>query len=242
MRALLLRLDAPLMSFGGVIVDQHGFTESFPTKSMLTGLCANALGYERRDAERHQDLQGRLEYAARQDREPERMEDYHTVDLGQPHLLDRSWTTRGAPEERRGGAEARRGTHIRYRHYLADGVYTVALTLRGADTTPTLDELAQALCVPARPLSLGRRPCVPSAPVLLGERQGPDLLAILGIEPLCRPRPERAHRARAWWPTRAGLRRGEREVEVCDERDWLNQVHVGRRTVYEGWLEVGGTP
>ena len=43
MRALVLRFDAPLMSFGGVMVDQHGVIDRFPGTAMLTGLLANAL-------------------------------------------------------------------------------------------------------------------------------------------------------------------------------------------------------
>ena len=35
---LLLRFDAPLMSFGGPIVDQRGVTRDFPAASMLAGL------------------------------------------------------------------------------------------------------------------------------------------------------------------------------------------------------------
>jgi CRISPR-associated Cas5-like protein len=37
MDILLLRFDAPLMSFGGVMVDQHGPTDRFPGLAMLTG-------------------------------------------------------------------------------------------------------------------------------------------------------------------------------------------------------------
>ena len=45
MDALVLRLDAPLMSFGGVIVDHHNVTERFPGLSLFAGLFANALGW-----------------------------------------------------------------------------------------------------------------------------------------------------------------------------------------------------
>jgi len=237
MRALLLRLDAPMMSFGGVIVDQNGYSDPFPGKSMLTGLFANALGFDRSEAERHQDLQGRLDHATRCDRPPERMIDYHTVDLGQAHLRDKSWTTRGAPDERAGGIAARRGTHIRYRHFLCDAVYTVAVDLRG-DSAPDLEGLHEALCRPQRPLAIGRKPCVPSGPLSLGIREGNDLPSILETEPLYRPR--KTDSVRGWWSAHPGAREGERVLEVCDERDWLNQIHVGRRRVVEGALALRG--
>ena len=239
MKALLLRLDAPMMSFGGIIVDQNNYTDAFPGKSMLTGLCANALGYDRREAERHQDLQGRLLHAVRRDRRPEPMVDYQTVDLGQPHLLDRSWTTRGVPDERAGGTAARRGTHIRYRHYLADAAFTVALHLRGSGV-PTLEELEAAMNQPARPLAIGRKACVPSTRLVVGIREGEDLVSILEKEPLHRPRKNETETVRGWWPALPGARAGTRTLEVSDERDWLNQVHVGRRRVAEGDLRVQG--
>lgn len=70
------------------------------------------------------------------------------------HIGD--WTTRGSKEDRRGG-EGSSGTHIRYRHYHADRVQIVALTLVPSDPAPTLDDLENALKHPARPLFLGRK-------------------------------------------------------------------------------------
>lgn len=238
MKALVLRLDAPMMSFGGVIVDQNNMTDPFPGKSLLTGLCANALGLDRAEAERHQDLQGRIVHAARRDRAPLPIVDYQTVDLGQPHLRDQSWTTRGAPDERSGGAAAKHGTHIRYRHYLADAVFTVALTLRG-DRSPSLEQLGEAFTRPARPLFIGRKGCFPSGPLVIGEREGPDLVSILETEPLHRRRSD-SDDVRAWWPEHPKARLGHRVLEVADERDWMNQIHVGRRRVIEGNLQVRG--
>ena len=46
--ALILRFDAPLMSFGGPMVDHNGVVQDFPPTSLLTGLIGNALGYEHR--------------------------------------------------------------------------------------------------------------------------------------------------------------------------------------------------
>ncbi|MBZ0116483.1 MAG: type I-E CRISPR-associated protein Cas5/CasD, partial [Sandaracinaceae bacterium] len=159
-RVLLLRLDAPLMSFGGTVVDARNVTDDFPARSMITGLCGNALGYDHRDVRELARLQERVRIGARRDREPERIVDFQTVDLGQPFLLE-GWTTDGRVEGREGGS-AGTGTHIRLRHYLADGVYTVALTLVPADEPPALDDLSRALDEPARPLFIGRKCCLPS--------------------------------------------------------------------------------
>ncbi|MCA3130465.1 MAG: type I-E CRISPR-associated protein Cas5/CasD, partial [Rhodocyclaceae bacterium] len=38
MDCLMLRLDAPLISFGGVVIDQINPVERFPGRSLLAGL------------------------------------------------------------------------------------------------------------------------------------------------------------------------------------------------------------
>ena len=106
MDALILRLDAPLMSFGGVIVDHHNVTERFPGLSLFAGLLSNALGWTHGEGERIGALQDRLIVASRWDIEPEAIVDYHTVDLGQPKMREKGWTTRGEPEHRDGGPDA----------------------------------------------------------------------------------------------------------------------------------------
>jgi CRISPR system Cascade subunit CasD len=46
---LLMRLEAPLMSFGTTAVDHRRPIQPWPAVSMLTGLLANALGWDRSD-------------------------------------------------------------------------------------------------------------------------------------------------------------------------------------------------
>ena len=46
---LILRLEAPLIAFGGVAIDHIGVIRDFPALSMLTGLFANALGFRGRE-------------------------------------------------------------------------------------------------------------------------------------------------------------------------------------------------
>lgn len=245
MKALILRLDAPLMSFGGVMIDQHGFIERFPGTSLFTGLIGNALGWRHGDFHNLQSLQDRIQYAARWDVQPERIVDYHTVDLGQPRMCDPGWTTRGVPEHRRGG-DAKRGTHIRYRYYWADGLMTVALTLTG-DDEPDLESICVALERPARPLFIGRKACLPSRPILDPDpiREGSDLLAILQAVP-CWDRRGRHQdtetRMEACWPAELGFPDGTQgEIRrVYDLRDWPNQLHVGNRERAEG--VIGGRP
>ena len=73
---LILRLDTPLMSFGGVVIDNFGETDDWPSASLLVGIIGNALGYRRTDREDLQALQDRLVFACRADCEGERLRDF----------------------------------------------------------------------------------------------------------------------------------------------------------------------
>lgn len=241
---LVLRLDAPLMSFGGVAVDQHGVTESFPTLSMLTGLLGNALGFEHRDATDLERLQDRIRYAVRRDRAGEPLVDFQTVDLGQD-FMRQGWTAYGEVAERAGGS-ARTGTHIRRRHYWADALFSVVLTLDPLDDQPDLDAVAEALRRPARPLFLGRKPCVPSAPLLAGRLKAVHLRDAVEAAPLQdRSRPEGGGFA-VWWPRLDGepepASSSGRLLAVSDRRDWSNQIHAGRRFVWHSRLPAAEAP
>ncbi len=229
--ALVLRFDAPMMSFGGTLVDHVGVTMDFPGRSMLAGLLGNALGYQHQDFERLQRLQERLRLAVRCDRAGQRIIDYHTVLLGQPWMLE-GWTTRGRPEGRLGGP-ARTGTHVRLRHYIADAVYTVALRLEPPDEAPTLEDLGAALQSPERPLFIGRKCCLPAAPILLGFRRAENLARAALLEPLTATRRHGAQESvRLWVDEGEGRSDGLPRV-VADERDWANQLHVGSRYLRE---------
>ncbi len=238
MDILLLRFDAPLMSFGAVMVDQHGPTERFPGLSMLAGLFGNALGLRHGDASALEALQGRIEYAARWDIEPREILDYHTVDLGQAKMSEPGWTTRGEPEHRTGGISASLGIHQRYRHYWANGVMTLAVSLRaGGEPSPTA--LAERLRHPVRPLFLGRKTCLPCAPLLLGLVEDTDVLSALRNAPAAeRPGQRAPSKMSACWPMSFGEIGPGRCISIYDRRDWRNQIHAGRRQRYEGWLEV----
>ncbi len=235
MDVLLLRLDAPLMSFGAVVVDQNHPVWRFPGAAMLTGLMGNALGWDHRDTDRLQALQDRLRYAARWDAEPELLTDYQTVDLGQDFMVGTGWTTRGRREDRGKGA-ATTGTHIRYRDHWANGVCTLALALDGAGD-PNLSALEQALRFPARPLFIGRKPCLPAGPMLLGRSEAEGVRAALTKEPLAdiglRRRPARIP---ALWPRDEGQK--TQVEERYAPRDWHNNIHRGTKGHAVGFLEV----
>jgi len=247
MKVLFLRFDAPLMSFGSVVVDQHNRTDAFPYRAMLTGLIANALGLTRRDEELQERLQARLRYAARRDRRGTNVVDYQTVDFSQSYMDSRlAWTTRGRLEERKGGG-ASEGTHIRYRHYLADAIVTVALTLDPEGEEPTLDDVKRAIEAPARPLFLGRKACIPSGPVLVGEMEASSLRQALEQFPRVgpvraggKPRSDSGALPAIWHESEG--REDEERTRLfprVEDRDMANSIHVGRRIYVEGTVNPG---
>ena len=231
---LILTLDAPLMSFGGPIVDNFNIIHEYPTQSMMTGLIANALGYTHAQADRLDKLQRRLSYGARQDKPGRLLRDYHTVDLGQPAMRDElAWTTRHRLDPRAGGNSD--GTHIRYRDYWADALYIVALTLHQDDdaAAPSLDDLALAFQRPARPLYLGRKTCLPASPLYSHRTRACSLYEALCQTPL-HPRAS-APRVKAWWPDRS--EHAQTSAWIIDQRDWRTQLHQGQRLLHHNLIQ-----
>ncbi|MDE2786639.1 MAG: type I-E CRISPR-associated protein Cas5/CasD [Chloroflexota bacterium] len=248
MRHLIINLEAPLMAFGGETIDNLGVIRPFPAASMITGLFANALGWRRIERQRHQELQDRMVFAARIDREPAggvRMTDFQTAQLA---ANDRGWTTRGAPEGRAGGANTYLAPHLRYRDYYADMRVTVALRLEPAADAPTLDDLANALQQPARPLFIGRKPCLPSEPLYGDFAQGDTALAaLLSVAPADNGR---GALCRLQWPRGEGVADvdASRTRLITDQRNWSSSaLHGGGRWVCEGsvdrsrWTEVAAS-
>ena len=250
MQVIILHLQAPLMSFGTPQVDQIGPTGEFPTLSQITGLLANALGYTHGAADRLQDLQKRLSIASILVHPGDEFEDYQTVDLGQPHLRDPAWTSRGRTEHREGGATAKYGTHIRRRRYRTDSSALTAASLTPAGRTPTVTDLAAALIAPARPLFIGRAPCLPATQLYVGTiDDAADLKQALQLVPKTFPDrwadmshgtdPEAHHPAE--WPASDDTLMtddGATTHRVVDQRDWLNQLHGGERVVARRALKL----
>ena len=216
-----------MISFGGEAIDNFGVVRDFPAASMLTGLLANALGYRRGDWEPHDRLQRRLVFGARLDRVAERVQDFQTAQLG---ANDKGWTTRGKPEGRDGGAGTYSGPHLRYRDYDADVCICLALRLEPAGEDPTLDEIAEALDHPARPLFIGRKPCLPSAHIVAGFIEADTTLAALREIPRLTEDQDDRDVALFWPASEGDLDRCER-LTVTDQRNWRSGVHGGGRSI-----------
>lgn len=241
MKALMLRFDAPLMSFGGISVDRFSRIDRFPGLSMMTGFLANALGWSYSQKLEHCQLQKRLLLASRNDRKGVKMVDYQTVSLGQDFMRScNAWTTRGRIEPRQGTSDSEDAITIRDREFWADAIYTLAISLKDGDG-PTLRDLERALECPERPLFIGRKTCIPSAPVLLE----PRTKKTENIEDFLRDYPG-VHKQRAkddivdaCWPA-SSFRQGKDVIvkEAADLRDWMHNVHSGQRWICLGRMKI----
>jgi CRISPR system Cascade subunit CasD len=231
---LLIRLSSPLIAFGGETIDNFGVIRDFPALSMVTGLIANALGWDRGNDAFHNDLQARMLIGTKLEQVGHRLTDFQTAQLG---AGDKGWTTLGTPEERRGGDASYNSPHLRYRDFHADLVALVALRLAPAEGYPTLLEVAQALDRPKRPLFIGRKPCLPTHRLVAGYVDADTVLDAL----IKTPGPTEASHLRAQWPDGEGVLPGDRSLDVCDERNWTSGLHGGWRPVREGVIGAAGS-
>lgn len=229
-RHLVLVLDAPLVAFGGETIDNLGVIRDFPALSMITGLFANALGWDRSEAGRHDRLQQRLKLGSVLRHPGRRLRDFQTAQLDGN---DRGWTTRGVPEARAGGAGTYLGPHLRYRDYHADRITQVVVRLDPADEAPTLDEVALALDRPKRPLFIGRKPCIPACRLVDRWVEADDVLSALQQLVNGQVGPDGLS---AQWPDGEGQLPGDRVSDLCDERRWRTGLHGGWRPVRTGLI------
>ena len=215
------------MSFGDTAIDEIRPTRDLPGRSLLTGLIANALGYEHRDVEALDRLQQRLRFAARLDQPGEALVDFQTAELSQS---DPIWTTRGVPAGRAGGAGSYSGPALRYRHYRADSKVSAALTLEPAGEVPDLDAIAAALRHPERPLFIGRKGCPPARRIFEGMVEAESLVAALrALDGEGRIETEDAD------GEPAGV-----DFALADRRDWRMGFHVGLSRRRRIWAPDGG--
>ncbi len=171
MGSVRMRWRAPVMSYGGMRVNAIYPTYVHPTTSMIVGLLGNALGITHAQGAWLDALTQRLVWSARLLRQGVGMRDFHTVDLGQPHMASAmAWHTSTHEVSARGGQNAK-NKHITHKDYIVDGELELAISLGDPDVEEDvtreleLGQLVEAIAHPARPLYLGRKSCLPSAPM-----------------------------------------------------------------------------
>lgn len=151
MYTLLLRLAAPMQSWGTESKFDTRHTRREPSKSGVIGLLACALGIRRDDVAALSELQ-KLSFGVRVDQEGQQLMDYHTV-KSYKHPMD---LVRNAASDK---------SYQTYRYYLSDAVFLAAVS---SDDEALMYRLEAALHRPVFPLYLGRRGCPPTLPLSLG--------------------------------------------------------------------------
>lgn len=152
MPTLLMRLRAPMMSWGDHSQFGHRDSRREPTKSAVMGLLCSALGRPR--WEPIDDLTA-LKMGVRVNKEGVLQRDYHTV---QDNMRDKD----------------KASTTLSDRYYIADADYLVGLE----GETVFLESLDTALQAPHWQLYLGRKSFIPSHPIRVGMVEQPLLLAL----------------------------------------------------------------
>ncbi|GAA4935122.1 type I-E CRISPR-associated protein Cas5/CasD [Streptomyces coeruleoprunus] len=228
---LVLRLAAPLQSWGGPSRYNRRETRPQPTKSGVLGLLAAAEGRPREAS--ITDLLN-LRLGVRVDQPGSLLRDYHTasdyrgIPLPSAKVNAKGAQTKTSPPKYTGVTE---------RFYLQDAVFVAAL----CGPASLLEHLEHALRHPAFPLALGRRSCPPTGPVSLGLQDStelPDALAAV-------PWQASAHRRCQVRGTEVTLEATVEDpagdqlaVDVPDTYDLKTGTLFGRRSVRHLWVTV----
>lgn len=143
MTVLLMRLAAPMQSWGASSRFTRRETETMPTKSGVVGMIAAALGIRRNESlERFQGLR----FGVRIDQPGTLMVDFHTAE-------DLKKAAAGAKKQM---------MPLSYRYYLQDAVFLVGFE---SDDEEELASYRNALRSPYFLVFLGRRSCPPDGPI-----------------------------------------------------------------------------
>ena len=138
---LLLRLSAPLQSWGSESVYDNRETDYMPTKSGVIGMLAAALGRKRDDP---LDDLAKLEFGVRVDQQGTRLNDFQITQMG-----------------------GKLNANLSNKVYLSDAIFLAGLS---CEDVGFLKELEDALKHPRFAVFLGRRSCPPTQPLVLGIR------------------------------------------------------------------------
>ncbi|HEY9466625.1 MAG TPA: type I-E CRISPR-associated protein Cas5/CasD [Vicinamibacterales bacterium] len=162
---LVFTLCAPLASWGEIAVGEMRDSWDRPSRSVVLGFLAGALGLTRDDQNAHDDLSRGLGVAVRLDVAGVPLVDYHTAQTVAAQTIRR----RGLVTRAEQMAVRERETILSRRSYRQGAVSTVAVWRRG-ECTYSLDEIAAAIRHPRFVPFAGRKANalgLPVVPVLL---------------------------------------------------------------------------
>jgi len=220
-----------MFSFGAPAVGEARPTDVFPPLSMITGLLANALGYERTERKRMQDLQSAINMGTRVDWPGSRLIDFQTFYIDKKIELWRSDLFGGKANE------THDGTAIRRKHFLSDSVIhtVVGIDATQSDTLPSTETIGHALKYPFRVLFIGRYCCIPFSPLFQGIIEADSVY--LALEQISSEFGNGPFEAECTVTSSTTENRGGHIIERQDLRDWINDVHSGSRLVWRGPIQ-----
>lgn len=162
---LVMRLYAPLSSWGTVAVGEDRPTVNYPTRGAILGLLGAALGIKRSESQKLKDLSSSIAIASKTYAEGTILRDYHTIQTPTASKGAKFYTRR--QELQSGKIE----TILSSRDYREDGLWIVAIWLKPSEQLTHLTHqfdlhmLQQALLYPKFTLYIGRKSCPLALPV-----------------------------------------------------------------------------
>ena len=162
---LVMRLYAPISSWGTLAVGEDRPTVNYPTRSAVLGLLGAALGIRRSETQKLKDLADSIGIASKTYSEGTILRDYHTIQTPTTakgvNFFTRKQELQSAKVE----------TILSSRDYREDGLWVVAIWLKPEFENSNLEykfelqQLQQALKYPKFTLYLGRKSCPLSLPL-----------------------------------------------------------------------------
>lgn len=261
---LLIRLKAPIVSFGVISGEEIRRTGDFPTRSQVCGMIGNALGLDRgrgEDMARLNRLQSGTAFAAlllragqvwtdvQNARTPGGFDSSSERIARGGRLTDHPDLLPGLIERNERAKKFMTKPVQREKQYLT-GVHAIVALSPVADWPEEPDSLATALRHPARPLWIGRKACPPSAPVFfltnpVQAQHGVSALIACLDDPLERESASMERKLPLLWEggPEPGFSPGGWTVEggfptrVLDRRDWVRGIHTGESFLRRGTLD-----
>ena len=151
MKTLIIKLTAPLQSYGNQATFNRRTSNYYPTKSAIIGMIAAALGLRRED-KKIKELNN-LKVAVRIDQPGQTLTDFQIVEYDQK----------------------KHKRSLSYRDYLQDAVFVVAVE----SDDEQIDQIYHALSHPRFQLYLGRRSNAPAGPLMMKLFNDQDPVSVL---------------------------------------------------------------
>lgn len=159
---MVLRLSAPMQSWGQIGRKSYKPTAQYPSKSGVAGIIANASNIARNDEISIGKIAS-MEMCIFALSFGTQATDYQTIGCGTDRRQDIPLTTTASIlSTKRGKLIGKQKQIVTYRNYLADADFIVICEGK----SDSIDKYSEALKYPFRPLFLGRKSYLPSRPIL----------------------------------------------------------------------------